>query len=143
MEINVKKLREEAKLPTAGTEYAAGYDLYAVEDTVIPAGDSKPIHTGLSMAIPKWYAGYIFARSGLARKEHLRPSNCVGVIDPDYRGEIIVDLFNDTDQQKVVSKGERVAQIVFLERQISKFTEVSELTATSRGEGGFGSTGMN
>lgn len=144
MQINIKKLDENAKLPTRGSDYAAGYDLYANlgEDTfaIVPANGTVGIGTGVSMAIPDGYFGAIFARSGLAFKKGLRPANCVGVIDSDYRGEIIVALHNDTDAGKDIYNGDRIAQIIFLPFKQAEFNEVNELDETKRGEGGFGST---
>lgn len=144
--INVKKLSTTAKLPTHGSKEAAGYDLYAdiAEDFVaIEPHTTKKIPTGLSIAIPDGYFGAIFARSGLATKEGLRPANAVGVIDQDYRGEIIVALHNDTNHERFVNKGSRIAQLVIMPYLAVKFNEVDKLNTTSRGEGGFGSTGVN
>lgn len=143
--INVKKLCENAKLPTRGSEYAAGYDLYAFlgdySQCIIEPGQTFKVHTGISMAIPDGFFGAIFARSGLATKKGLRPANCVGVIDSDYRGEVIVALHNDTDEPQSFRNGERIAQLVILPYAAAEFTEVESLDETKRGEGGFGSTG--
>ena len=143
MDIQVKKLSENAILPTRGSEAAAGYDLYA---DITGAEEIAPhtttmIPTGLSMAIPEGYFGAIFARSGLAAKENLRPANCVGVIDADYRGPIIVALHNDGEVPRVVEAGERIAQIVIMPFLEANFTVCEELGSTERGEAGFGSTG--
>lgn len=143
MEIKIKKLRENARIPTRGSEYAAGYDLYAcIEEsvTVMPHTTEK-IGTGLSVAVPEGYFGAIFARSGLAAKEGLRPANCVGVADSDYRGEYIVAIHNDTDEVRTISPGERIAQLVIMPFLEAEFTEEAELGKTERGAGGFGSTG--
>ena len=142
-DIEIKKLRETAKIPTHGSDMAAGYDLYAdIPDVVmIPPHTTKKIGTGIALAIPEFLWAGVFARSGLATKEGLRPANCVGVIDPDYRGEVIVALHNDTDENQVISPQERIAQLVFLFNIQTEFKVVEELSETERGEGGFGSTG--
>jgi dUTP pyrophosphatase len=144
MEINIKKLTDTATLPSRGSEYAAGYDLYAdvQEELVIKPHTTVKVGTGLAMEIPAGYFGGIFARSGLATKEGLRPANCVGVVDADYRGEIIVALHNDSDEVRTIVPQERMAQIVILPFLGVTFNEVSELSETVRGAGGFGSTGV-
>lgn len=141
--IRVKKLKENAILPTYGSAEAAGADLYAcVENTVVIApGESAFIPTGLSMELPKGYAGLIYARSGLACKKGLAPANKVGVIDSDYRGEFIVVLHNHSNEPREVAHGERIAQLVITPVFTPGFTEVSELSDTMRSSGGFGSTG--
>ena len=141
--IRIKKLNENAVIPTYGTEFSAGADLYALpgDDIVIPAHSTVMVHTGLSMEIPEGYAGLIFARSGLASKRGLAPANKVGVVDPDYRGEFMVALHNHTDEEKVVAGGERVAQLVIVPFITADFELADELSDTVRGEGGFGSTG--
>jgi len=141
--INIKKVRENAKIPTYGTEYAAGADLYACIDNeeVFAPGETKLIPTGISMAIPTGYIGLVYARSGLASKRGLAPANKVGVIDSDYRGEIFVALHNHSTEEKVIDKNERIAQIVIAPYLKAEFLETEELDETSRGEGGFGSTG--
>ena len=141
--IKIKKLNEKAIIPTRGSEYAAGWDLYACTDelTTIPAHSTVKIGTGIAMEIPHGYFGAIFARSGLATKEGLRPANCTGVCDEDYTGEYIVALHNDTDLQKVIEPNERIAQLVLLPYLNVEFEEVDELSKTERGIGGFGSTG--
>ena len=143
MKIKVKKLNENAILPTYGSTSAAGADLYNLpgEDVVIPPHKTVLIHTGLAMELPEGYAGFIFARSGLATKEGLRPANCVGVVDSDYRGENQVPLHNDTDTEKTVHHGDRIAQMVILPCPMVEYTEAEELDETDRGAGGFGSTG--
>jgi len=143
MNIDIKKLRENAIIPTRGSEYAAGYDLYAcIEKSVtIKPHTTEKIGTGLAMSIPEGYFGAIFARSGLAAKQGLRPANCVGVADSDYRGEYIVALHNDTDSEKVIEPNDRIAQLVIMPFLSVEFCEVVELDETVRGVGGFGSTG--
>lgn len=141
--IHVKKLRANAKLPTYGSQEAAGADLYACldEPVTIQPGKSAFIPTGLSMEIPKGYAGLIYARSGLACKRGLAPANKVGVIDSDYRGEFIVVLYNHGDVEQSISNGERIAQLVITPVLTPSYLEVEELTDTLRSAGGFGSTG--
>lgn len=143
MKIQIKKLNENAVIPTRGSEQAAGYDLYAATDepiTILPHETAK-IGTGLAIAVPDGYFGAIFARSGLAAKQGLRPANCVGVADSDYRGEYIVALHNDTDFERTIAPKERIAQLVVMPYLAVEFDEVDELSETARGEGGFGSTG--
>ena len=144
VQVPVKKLREDARLPFSGSESAAGYDLYACSGNgqveILPHR-SVLIGTGLSFAIPEGWFGAVFARSGLAAREGLRPANCVGVVDSDYRGEVMVALHNDTDDRKVVSDGERIAQLVVMPYLPVTFTEVLMLEETQRGAGGFGHTG--
>ena len=141
--ISVKKLRENAILPTYGSEEAAGADLYACLDAEISIqpGESVFVPTGLAMEIPKGYAGLIYARSGLACKRGLAPANKVGVIDSDYRGEFIVVLHNHGIEPQKVAHGERIAQLVITPVFTPGFAEVSELGETQRAAGGFGSTG--
>ncbi|SDZ80815.1 dUTP pyrophosphatase [Lachnospiraceae bacterium NK3A20] len=145
MRINVKKLTPTAKLPMRGSDSAAGYDLYAdVQETVhIAPHTTAMIPTGLSMEIPEGYFGAIFARSGLAMKEQLRPGNCVGVVDSDYRGMWQIGLHNDADTERSITPGERIAQMVVIPYLPVEFNETNELSRTQRGEGGFGSTGKN
>lgn len=143
MKIDIKKLNERAIVPTRGSRSAAGSDLYACipEGSVtVPAGKTVKIGTGLAIAVPEGYFGAVFARSGLAAKG-LRPANCVGVADSDYRGEYIVALHNDTDEDMTVADGDRVAQLVVLPYLDVEFNETDELDSTERGSGGFGSTG--
>lgn len=143
MKIKVKKLNKNAKIPTRGSSNAAGYDLYACIDetvTILPHTTEK-IGTGLSIAVPDGYFGAIFARSGLAAKEGIRPANCVGVADSDYRGEYIVALHNDTDEVRKIEPQERIAQLVVMPFLAVTFEEAEELDQTERGAGGFGSTG--
>lgn len=141
--IKIKKLTDTAKTPTRGSEHAAGYDMYAdvKEDVQIKPHETVKIGTGLAMEIPDGYFGAIFARSGLATKEGLRPANCVGVCDSDYRGEYIVVIHNDSEETRTITAGERIAQLVVMPYLPVTFDEVAELTDTNRGEGRFGSTG--
>ena len=141
--IAVKKLDERAILPTYGSEFAAGADLYAVADgeIVFAPGETKFVKTGLSMEIPEGYAGLIYARSGLACKRGLAPANKVGVVDSDYRGEVMVALHNHSAVEQKISGGERIAQLVVAPFLKAEFTVAEELNETARGEGGFGSTG--
>ena len=143
MNIKIKKLNENAIIPTRGSEYAAGVDLYACIDKPIEIQphETVKIGTGLAMELPTGYFGAIFARSGLATKQGLRPANCVGCCDSDYRGDYIVPLHNDTDITQTVIPNERIAQLVIMPYLPVDFTEVDELTETERGDGGFGHTG--
>ena len=144
MKVRIKKLDESAVTPTYGTEYSAGADLYMLggESIVIGAHSTKLLHTGISAEIPEGYCGLIFARSGLASKRGLAPANKVGVIDADYRGEIMVALHNHTDSDATVEGGERIAQLAIVPFLKAEFEEADELSDTVRGEGGFGSTGI-
>lgn len=141
--ICVKKLKENAILPSYGSLEAAGADLYACLDApiVIEPGASAFVPTGLAMEIPKGYAGLIYARSGLACKRGLAPANKVGVVDSDYRGEFMVVLHNHGSISQEIVHGERIAQLVITPVFTPGFTEVNELTDTQRSSGGFGSTG--
>ena len=144
MKLQIKRLRPDAKIPTRGSAAAAGYDLYACPDSetvTIAPHTSQKIGTGIAVAVPDGYFAAIFARSGLVAKEGLRPSNCVGVADSDYRGEYFIALHNDTDTTKTIHKGDRIAQMVVLPYLSVTFEEVDELDETDRGAGGFGSTG--
>lgn len=143
MEVKIKLLDERATPMTYGTEYSAGADLYSLkgENITIEPGATVLIHTGISMEIPVGTVGLIFARSGLATKRGLAPANKVGVIDSDYRGEIMVALHNHSDKVATVEGGERVAQIAIVPFIKAEFSVVDELTSTDRGDGGFGSTG--
>lgn len=141
--IRVKKLKENAILPTYGSLEAAGADLYACleQSVVIAPGESVFVPTGLAMEIPKGYAGLIYARSGLACKRGLAPANKVGVVDSDYRGEFMVVLHNHSKAPQEIAHGERIAQLVITPVFTPGFEEVSDLTDTDRAAGGFGSTG--
>ena len=142
--IAVKKLNENAVLPTYGSEFAAGADLYALTETELTfaAGETKLVHTGIAMEIPEGYAGFIYARSGLASKRGLAPANKVGVVDADYRGEIMVALHNHSTQEQTIQPKERIAQLVVAPFLKAEFFECETLSETVRGVGGFGSTGM-
>ncbi len=137
------KVDANAHVPVYGTEFAAGADLYACMDepVTIGAGETAFIHTGIAMAIPTGLVGLIYARSGLACKKGLAPANKVGVIDSDYRGEIMVALHNHSQEAIIVESGERVAQMVIAPYVFADYEEVDDLDETKRGEGGFGSTG--
>ena len=143
MFIQYKVLRDNAKLPERGSDYAAGYDLFAAIDgpVTIAPHETKMIGTGLAMTVPHGYFGAIFARSGLASKQGLRPANCVGVCDSDYTGEWIVALHNDSEVERTVEPGQKVAQMVVLPCQDLTFIRKKDLETTDRGDGGFGSTG--
>lgn len=144
MEINIKKLYEDSIIPTRGTEESAGCDLYAhldVERKEIAPGETYMVGTGIAVEIPKGYYAAIFARSGIAAKRNLRPANCVGVIDSDYRGEFKVPIFNDSDKVQVLENKERIAQMVIMPYLNITFNEVENLSKSSCEHVGFGSTG--
>ncbi|HJA40111.1 MAG TPA: dUTP diphosphatase [Firmicutes bacterium] len=143
MKINIKKLNSNATLPTRGSEFAAGYDLYAClnESVTIRAGETVKIPTGLAIEIPEGYAGLIYARSGLATKKGLAPANKVGVCDSDYRGEYIIFLHNHSKIDAMIEPNERIAQLIVTPFLAVTFEETDELSETKRGAGGFGSTG--
>ena len=142
--VNIKKLKANAALPVYSSAAAAGADLRACleEDVIIRPGKTEMISTGLAMEVPEGYAGLIYARSGLASKRGLAPANKVGVIDSDYRGEIMVALHNHSEEAAVISHGERIAQLIITPYLTAEFTEKEVLEETERGFGGFGSTGM-
>lgn len=139
--IRIKKIFPEAIEPKRGTNGSAGYDLFSCDATVILPGKSCMITTGIAMEIHNGYVGLVFARSGLATKQGLRPANCVGVIDSDYRGEIKVCLYNDSSDAREVNFGDRIAQIVIVPYIYPNLEVVENLSDTERGDGGFGSTG--
>lgn len=141
--MKIKKLNEKAILPTYGSEFSAGADLYALTDETITVnpGETVLVHTGLAMEIPVGYGGFIYARSGLATKKALAPANKVGVIDADYRGEVMVALHNHSEKAAVIENGERIAQLVIAPFYKVEFELADELSDTVRGSGGFGSTG--
>ena len=145
MNIKIKKLTDTAKIPERGTIYSAGYDLFAdlPESVRINAGETKLIKTGISVAIPEGYFGGIFARSGLSLKEGLRPANCTGVIDADYRGEIMVSLHNDSAVEREIIPQQKIAQLIIIPFASVDFDEADELDETDRGSGGFGHTGKS
>ncbi len=143
MKIKVKRLTKTAALPERGSKFSAGYDLSADinEPVLIRPGETVKIPTGLAFEVPEGYFGGIYARSGLATKQGLRPGNCTGIADSDYRGEYIVALHNDSDTTRIVEPGQRIAQIVFQPYLMCDLEDVDDLTETERGSGGFGSTG--
>lgn len=142
--MKIKLLNDLAKVPTRGSKDAAGFDLYAATNYNIEIRPNEvvKIDTGISVEIPKGYFGAIFARSGLATKQGLRPANAVGVIDADYRGNIIVALYNDSTEPQTVLAQSRIAQLVLIPYSTEEIEIVNELNDTLRGEGGFGSTGV-
>lgn len=141
--VNIKKLSENAIIPTRGSKEAAGMDLYACtsDKIVILPHDTIMVHTGIATEIPIGFFGAVFARSGLSSKKGLRPANCTGVVDSDYRGEILVALHNDTDTPQTIEPMERIAQLVVIPYLPIAFKEVEEISDTERGSDGFGSTG--
>ena len=143
MTVNFIKLENNAIVPTYGTEFSAGADLYALPnaDVEIKAGETVLIHTGIALQIPEGYGGFIFARSGIATKRGLAPANKVGVIDSDYRGEIMVSIHNHSNISQIIGAGERVAQLVIMPYVKAEFSQVDALKETERADGGFGSTG--
>ncbi len=143
MLVKIKKISENAKIPTYGTEFSAGADIYALleSDIEIKPNETVMIKTGLQMEIPEGYAGFIYPRSGISVKRGLAPANKVGVIDSDYRGEIMVALHNHSDDIQKVEKGERIAQLIIAPYIHVNFEETETLDDTVRGKGGFGSTG--
>lgn len=144
MEINIKKLYDDAIIPTRGTAESAGYDLYAYlneEKIDLKPGETYMVQTGIAIEIPTGYFAAIFARSGIASKRNLRPANCVGVIDSDYRGEIKVPIFNDSSVSQTLENSERVAQMVIMPYLSVTFNEVENLSESNRDQNGFGSTG--
>ena len=141
--VSVKRLDPRAKLPAYGSADAAGADLYALTDgpVAVAPGQTELIHTGLALAIPQGYVGLVYARSGLATRQGLAPANKVGVIDADYRGELMVSLHNHSGETRTVECGDRIAQLVIAPYLTARFQEAEELDDTERGKGGFGSTG--
>ena len=142
--VKFKKLHPAATVPTYGSAFAAGADLYACtggETVNFAPGETKMIHTGIALEIPQGYAGLVYARSGIASKRGLAPANKVGVVDSDYRGEIMVSIHNHSNQSQQIVDGERIAQLVITPFLAVEFTETDTLSETARGEGGFGSTG--
>jgi len=138
-----KRLKRNAILPSRGSDRAGAYDLYAAldEDVHILPGENKKIGTGWAIQPPEGFDCYIFARSGSATSRGLRPANCVGLCDEDYRGEYIVALYNDSFDEQVIHNGDRIAQLKFTKKYMPQLIEVDELDDTARGAGGFGSTG--
>ena len=144
-QVKIKKLYPNATIPTSGSAFAAGYDLYAClsgdGEVTIPAHHTVMVPTGIAVALPEGTFGGVFARSGLASREGLRPANCVGVVDSDYRGEIRVGLHNLSAEPYTVQPGERIAQMIIMPYFAPEIVEVASLSETDRGAGGFGSTG--
>ncbi len=142
-QVNIQKLDDKAIIPTYGSPYAAGADLYACMDGTLTVGPGETalVHTGIALELPVGYAGLIYARSGLASKRGLAPANKVGVVDCDYRGEVMVALHNHSQIPQSVEPGERIAQLVITPYLSVQFVETDLLTQTDRGTGGFGSTG--
>lgn len=141
--VAIKKVKENAKIPTYGTNESAGADLYACIDEVwefLPH-ETKLVPTGLSMTLPVGYAGLIYARSGLASKRHLAPANKVGVVDSDYRGEVMVALHNHSNEIQSIEPNERIAQFIITPYLKAQFIETDNLSDSERGSGSFGSTG--
>ena len=139
--VKITKLCPDAIIPTYGTEFSAGADLYSVTEVTIAPGETAFLGTGIATAIPQGLVGLVYARSGMACKRNLAPANKVGVIDSDYRGEIKVALHNHGNVPQTVQKGERIAQLVIAPYLRADYEVVNELTETVRGAGGFGSTG--
>lgn len=153
--IKIKRLSETAKVPYKAHESDAAFDLYAdIQETFIPfgaiesekgvkimPGQTVKISSGVAMEIPEGYWGAIYARSGLATKQGLRPANCTAVIDAHYRGNVIIPLHNDSNEVQIVRHGDRIAQFMLMPVIETSFEEVSELSDSDRGEGGFGSSG--
>jgi dUTP pyrophosphatase len=143
IDVNIKRVRPKAIVPSHGSNDAAGYDLYAcLDDSVaIRPHQTVLIGTGWAMQFPNGLVALLYARSGLASKQGLRPANCVGVVDADYRGEYMVALHNDSEEMRIVNHGDRIAQMVLTSYFAMNYVETNELDATERGAGGFGSTG--
>lgn len=148
LKLKVKKVRKDAILPEIKTVGSAGFDLYSCTEVTIAPGCNESIYTGIAVAIPEGYAGLLIIRSGIASKHRLRPSNCVGLIDSDYRGEVILNVYNDnwTMQDghyvdQTIHKGDRICQLMIVPYIAPKVIECDELPNTERGVGGFGSTG--
>lgn len=143
--VNIKKLSDTAKIPTRGSEEAAGYDLYSNNELpiLIHPHTTESIGTGIAIELPKGTFGAIVARSGLARDLGLRPANCIGICDSDYRGEYIVAIHNDSDTSQVINPGTRIAQVIVIPYMEVQFQEQESLSETERGAGGFGHTGVN
>ena len=146
IKVQFVKVREGAKVPECGSKFSAGRDIAAcipdLERVIIHPGETVKSPSGLAVKIPDGYFGGIYARSGLSTKQGLRPANCTGIIDSDYRGEIIVALHNDSNEIRVVEHGQRIAQLVIQSHLNVEFEEVDKLEETERGDGGFGSSGV-
>ena len=141
MEVKIKLLDPRAIVPTRGSAEAAGADLRTLDALTVPAHKTVQAHTGIAIELPVGYAAFVYARSGMALKKGIAPANKVGVVDSDYRGEVLVCLHNHSNEPQTVLEGERIAQIVITPYLTADFIETEELSTTERGEGGFGSTG--
>lgn len=147
IKVKIKRLTDTAIIPTYGSDKAAGMDLYAdlksegLESIIIEPNTSRKIGTGFAFQPPENYVGLIYARSGLSTKQGLRPANCVGICDEDYRGNYIVPLYNDSDKAQMINHGDRIAQLLFTPYEQASLVEVDSLSDTKRGDGGFASTG--
>ena len=143
IDVKIKRVREKAIVPSHGSNDAAGYDLYACLDTPVSVRPHQTVFigTGWAMEFPAGLVALLYARSGLAAQQGLRPANCVGVVDADYRGEYMVALHNDSEEMRVVNHGDRIAQMVLTSYFAMNYVETNELDSTERGAGGFGSTG--
>lgn len=141
MNVKIKKLHKDAIVPTYGTEGSACFDLYSTEDVVLREFDKRTVKTGLAFEVPRDHVMLVFSRSGQGLSNGIRLSNCVGVIDSDYRGEVVVSLTKDSQYSYMVSKGDRIAQAMIIPVQQVVFSVVDELSDTARGTNGFGSTG--
>ena len=141
--IRYKKLSENAHEPTRGSKYAAGWDLYSAMECRIAPGRCIKVATDIAIECPEGFFAGIFPRSGLSTKQGLRLANCVGVVDADYRGNVIVAIYNDSDEYQEINKGDRIAQLIIIPYCTNPLMEVDEITETERGSGGFGSTGTN
>ena len=140
--MNIKRISDKAIIPTYGSENAAGMDMYSIDTVTIKPGQTVMVHTGICMEIPDGYYGALCPRSGLATKRGLRLANCVGVIDSDYRGEIIAALYNDSAAPQEIREGDRIAQLIISPyARPDTLNEVDDLSDTERGAGGFGHTG--
>ena len=139
MILRIKKLDPAAKLPSRAHEYDAGLDLYALEKTILKSGERKAVRTGIALEIPEGYVGLIWDKSGIAIKEGIKTLG--GVVDEGYRGEVLVGTINLSAEEYVFEAGHKVAQILIQKVEQMEIEEVSELTDTTRGQGGFGSTG--
>lgn len=139
--LQIKVLREGISVPKYATEDSAGLDLVSAETCTVQPGSNHLFKTGLAMAIPRGFFGAIYPRSGMAVKKGMRLSNCVGVVDPDYRGEVMVSLYNDSSENVEILEGDRIAQMIIQPYDKCEIIECDELSDTERGSGGFGSTG--
>lgn len=142
MQVKIKKLHPDCVLPQYQTEFSAGCDLHAIEETTVQPFETKLIGTGFAVELPNGFGGFIFARSGMALKRGLAPANKVGVVDSDYRGEVKVAIYNHSNTAQTIAKGERIAQFVIMPIYQAQFVE-DDISSTDRGAGGFGSTGSN